>query len=107
MILLDTLLIGPLQFVLRRIAAAVDAELNDEGALREELLATQMQLELGEITEVEFAERERELLQRLRELRERAREGGAAGELRVTGIEAIDVAGDAGSGGGEPRSRRP
>lgn len=106
MILLDTLLIAPLQFVLGKIAAAVEAELNDEGVIREELLAAEMRLELGEITEAEFAERQRELLQRLREIRERQREGGvASGEFRVTGIEAIDVGGDADAPGDGPSSR--
>ena len=51
MIILDTLLIGGLRFVLDKIAAAVDAELDDDTVLREELLAAQMRLELGEITE--------------------------------------------------------
>ena len=56
MIILDTLLIGGIRFVLGKLVAAVDAEMNDDTALREELLAAQMQLELGEITEEEFAE---------------------------------------------------
>ena len=46
-------------------------------------------LELGEIDEAQFAEIERELLQRIREIRERTQ--GAAlepGEYRVSGIEA-------------------
>jgi hypothetical protein len=88
-LLLDTLLIAPITFVLRRIAEAVDAELNDEGAVREELLALQMRRELGEIDEEAFAAVERELLRRLREIRE-AQTGPAPapGEFRVTGIEA-------------------
>ena len=69
MILLDSLLTGGLRFVLDKIASAVDAEMNDEGSLREELLTAQMQLELGEIDDAEFAVLERDLLARLRELR--------------------------------------
>ena len=98
MIILDTLLIGGIKFVLSKIAAAVDAQLNDDTVLREELLAAQMRLELGEITNKEFAAVEADLLARLREIRERQRgPGAAAGEMRITGIEARfdDGSGDA------------
>ena len=67
----------------------MDAELNDDGVLREELLAAQMRLELGEISEEEFKDVERELLARIREIHERQRgPAPAPGELRITGIEA-------------------
>jgi Gas vesicle protein G len=91
-IIVDTLIIGGLRFVLRRIADAVDAQLNDVDALREELLAGQMRLELGEIGPEEFAALERDLLARLREIRARAT-GDEAGTLRITGID-VSVAGD-------------
>jgi len=97
-IILDTLLIGGIKFVLSKIAAAVDAQLNDDTVLREELLAAQMRLELGEITDKEFAAIEADLLARLREIRERQRGPDAgAGEMRITGIEARfdDGSGDA------------
>jgi hypothetical protein len=77
MIILDSLLAGGLRFVLDKIAAAADAEMNDEGALREELLAAQMQLELGEMGEEEFIRLERDLLARLREIREEQQAAGA------------------------------
>jgi hypothetical protein len=91
-IILDTLLVGGLKFVLGKIAAAVDAELDDDTVWREELLAAQMRLELGEITERDFAKIERALLQRIREVRER-RHGPAEppGTFRVTGVEASVV----------------
>jgi hypothetical protein len=91
-IILDTLVIGGLTFVLRRIAEAVDAQLNDVDTLREELLAAQMRLELGEIDEAEFAAVERALLARLREIRERT-SGEASGPLRISGID-VSVADD-------------
>ena len=50
MFLLDTLLIGGIRFVLDKVAAAVDTELNDDTALREQLLAAQMRVELGEMS---------------------------------------------------------
>ena len=89
MIILDTLLIGGIKFVLGKLVAAVDAELNDDSVYREELLAAQMKLELGEITDEEFAETERVLLDAIREIRER-RTGAQddPGELKITGIEA-------------------
>lgn len=89
MIILDTLLVGGIKFVLGKLVAAVEAEMNDDSAYREELLAAQMKLELGEITEEEFAETERQLLEAIREVRER-RTGAQEdpGDLKVTGIEA-------------------
>ena len=75
--------------MLGKIVDAVDAELNDDGALREELLAAQMRLELGEISEAEFVETERTLLARIREIQQRQRGAvPAPGQFRVTGIEA-------------------
>jgi hypothetical protein len=88
-IIVDSLLIGGIRFVLDKVAAAVDSEMNDEGSLREELLAAQMQLELGEIDDEEFAEIEREVLARMREIRE-SREEGALGlppDARVVGVD--------------------
>jgi hypothetical protein len=71
LIILDTLFIGGLRFVLDKVAAAVDAELNDEGALRDQLLAAQIRVELGEMSDEEFAVLESDVLTRLREIRER------------------------------------
>ena len=89
MFILDTLLVGSLRFVLDKIVAAAEAEAQDDTALRERLLEGQMRLELGEITEDEFAQLERDVLARLRELR-----GGQAplsmssNDVTITGIEA-------------------
>jgi hypothetical protein len=95
MLIIDTLLIGGLRFVLDKIAAAVDTELNDESALREQLLAAQMRLELGELDEAAFREVEADVLARLREVRERQGldSGLSPGDYRVTGIDA-SFAGD-------------
>jgi hypothetical protein len=86
MFLLDSLFIGSLRFVLDKIATAVDHEMNDDTALREQLLAAQLRVELGEMSAQEFDALEQEILQRLREIRER--QGGASlatGEFKVTG----------------------
>jgi Gas vesicle protein G len=88
--ILDTLLIGGLRFVLDKVAAVADAELNDETALREQLLAAQMRAELGEMSQDELAALEEDILIRLREIRERQQgdAAGSEGDFRVTGVEA-------------------
>jgi len=86
--LLDTLLIGSLRFVLDKIVAAAEAEAGDDSALREQLLEAQMQLELGEITDEEFAEIERDVLARLRELKGRQQGPLTMSEKdRISGVE--------------------
>jgi hypothetical protein len=88
-IILDTLLLGGIKFVLGKIAAAVDAELSDDKALKEELLEAQMRLEMGELSDEEFTRIEREILDAIRVVRERVRGSeDETGELKVTGIEA-------------------
>ena len=69
MFILDSLLIGSLRFVLDKIVAAAEAEADDDSALRERLLEAQMQLELGELSEAEFEEVERDVLARIREIK--------------------------------------
>jgi hypothetical protein len=92
-IILDTLLVGGIKFVLRKIVDAVEAQLDDDRVLHEDLLAAQMRLELGEITQEEFSAVEADILARLREIRERQRGlTPAAGEMRITGIEATTFA---------------
>jgi hypothetical protein len=92
-IILDTLLVGGIKFVLRKIVDAVETQLNDDTVLHEELLAAQMRLELGEITQEDFSVMEADILARLREIRERQRGVTAdPGEMRITGIEATTFA---------------
>ena len=96
MLILDTLLVGSIKFVLGKVAAAVEAELNDDTSLREELLAAQMRVELGEMSPEDFAEFESAILARLREIRERKLGHSVtsgpmemkSGDYQVTGIEA-------------------
>jgi hypothetical protein len=101
MFILDSLLIGGLRFVLDQIAAAADAESQDGSGLRDELLEAQMRLELGEISETEFAATERRILARLRELRgdqDRALTV-SRDDMRITGVEVAAVL----ERGGNPR----
>src|SRR5262245_48779432 len=76
MFLLDSLMISGISWALRTVVTAAEAEMNDDTALREQLLAAEMQREMGEITDDDFAEIERDLLARIREIKER-REGGS------------------------------
>jgi hypothetical protein len=86
------MLIGGLRFVFDKIAAAVDTELNDDSHLREQLLAAQMRLDLGEMSQAEFDSVEADLLRRLREIRESREGNGPAAlspsEYKITGIDA-------------------
>lgn len=77
MIVIDRLVVGGLRFVLDKVARAVDEELSSPERLKEELLAAQLQHELGEIDDEELAAIEDDILARLRELRE-AEEGAGA-----------------------------
>jgi hypothetical protein len=61
--------------------------MNDDTALREQLLAAEMSREMGEISDADFAELEVDLLGRIREIKER-REGGS-GPLAFGGTEPI------------------
>jgi hypothetical protein len=69
MFILDSLLIGSIRFVLGKVVAAAEAEMNDDTALREQLLEAQMRLELGEISQRQFAKIERDLLARIRQIK--------------------------------------
>ena len=88
-LIIDSLIIGGVRFVLDKVVQAVDKELSDDTVLREELLAAQMRRELGEISEEEFAETEKDLLARIREIRERNRAPAPPpGEMKIAGVEA-------------------
>lgn len=94
MLLVDSLIISGVKFVLTRLAEAVEAEMYDEGALREELLAAQMRLELGEITEEDFVAIEEGVLAGMREVRARQKEargetaGDAPRKFEIASVEA-------------------
>jgi hypothetical protein len=80
MFLLDTILLSPLKGVVwlgRKLDEVVDQELNDVGHIKEGLIALQTQLELDEITEQEYIEKEGDLLDRLDRLSELQEEGKA------------------------------
>ena len=89
MFILDSLLVGGIRFVLEKVVAAAEAEMQDDSALREQLLEAQMRLELGEISDDEFAEMERDILARIREIKGE-RTGGltiASPDVKVSGVD--------------------
>ena len=88
MFILDSLLVGSLRFVLDKVVAAAEAEMNDDTALRDQLLEAQMRLELGEISEEEFAELEKDVLAAIREIK-RPQQGALtmSPKDRITGVD--------------------
>jgi hypothetical protein len=92
MLIIDSLIISGVRFVLDKVAAAVETEMNDDTVLRERLLEAQMRVELGEMTQQEFDAFEEDILARIRDIKERQRGGESAvispKDMKVTGIEA-------------------
>src|SRR5687768_8714552 len=90
MLIVDRLIIGGIRFVLDKVASAVEAELNDDAVHRERLLEAQMKLELGEITDEEFAQIEADVLATLRDINER-KTGGAGPAIEMSKKEEGDT----------------
>jgi hypothetical protein len=91
-IVVDKLLARGIGWVLRRVADAVHGELYDESSLREELLAAEMRLELGEIDEDEFRAIEEGILGRMREIRGRRASAAPAAQSGTRyALEAIEA----------------
>jgi hypothetical protein len=83
MFLLDSLMISGIRWALETTLTAAEAEMNDDTALREQLLEAEMRREMGEITDAEFAGIEADLLSRIREIKERRE--GASGPIALGG----------------------
>lgn len=65
--------LGPVwgtRFTLDKIDRAVREQLTDDTPIKEDLMALQMKLELGEIDDDQYVQQEAEIMQRLREVRE-------------------------------------
>jgi hypothetical protein len=86
--ILDSLLIGSLRFVLDKVIAAAESEMQDDSALRDQLLEAQMRLELGELTDEEFAKIERDVLVAIREIKGRQQGPiSMSPNDKITGVE--------------------
>ena len=69
---------GPLnltRWVCGKIQEVVEREVNDEDKLKSELIELQMKRELEEMTEVEFVEKEDEILSKLEMIRKSKEKG--------------------------------
>jgi hypothetical protein len=109
MIGIDKLLTSGIGFVLGKIATAVDAEMNDDDNLRDELLGAQMKLELGEITEEEYEKTERSVMDALRERRLAKEEesGVPRGALEAAHLTVESIDADVGAAPPAHRSASP
>jgi hypothetical protein len=65
--------LGPIygtKWTLDKVDRVVREELTDDTPIKEELMALQLQLEMGQIDDPEYVKREAEIMQRLRAVRE-------------------------------------
>lgn len=99
------------RFSLEKVADTAREELTNDEAIKEELLALQMRLELGEIDDDEYVAQEAALMQRLRDVRywrEQYGMGTSGGPVRVAQGEQSteeredDGVGAAGTGAPDP-----
>ena len=84
------------RFSLDKVQDAVREQLTDDQSVKEDLLALQMRLELGEIDDEQYVELEAELMQRLRDVRHWREEFGmatAGGAVRVAREEVDETPG--------------
>ncbi|HSE25127.1 MAG TPA: gas vesicle protein GvpG [Pyrinomonadaceae bacterium] len=97
MFLIDDILLAPVsgfKFILGQIQKMADQELNDDTVIKEQLLELQMRLELDEISEADYQEREAELFARLRALKTRQLELLHQAHTAESSSFVIEVGGD-------------
>lgn len=78
--------VAGIRWSLGKVQNVVEEELTDDAPVKQELMELQMQLELGDITDDEYVERESVLMARLRDVRawrERLGKGMSGGPVRV------------------------
>ena len=78
--------VAGIKWSLGKVQNVVEEELTDDGPIKQELMELQMRLELGDITDAEYVEREAGLMARLRDVRawrERLGKGTSGGPVRV------------------------
>jgi len=87
--LLDSLLIGGIQYVLDKVATVAEQELNNPERQRERLLEAQLQLESGEISDEQFAAIEIDVFDKIREIKSRGQTAAAVvdDDHRIVGVE--------------------
>jgi hypothetical protein len=68
MFLIDSILLAPLKGVIwmgQKLSDMAQEEMTDKGRIKEELMRLQLQFELDEISQQEYDQKEKELLDRL------------------------------------------
>ena len=78
--------VAGIRWSLGKVVEVAEEELTDDAPVKQELMELQMQLELGDITDAEYVEREAALMLRLREVRawrEKLGKGTSGGPVRV------------------------
>ncbi len=108
MFLIDDILLAPVsgfKFILSQIQKMADQELNDDSLIKEHLIELQMRLELDEISEDEYKEREADLFSRLRAIKERQLDLLHQAHTAESSSFVIEMGGDEGSQFWEPGER--
>src|SRR4051812_1395875 len=85
--------VAGIRWSLNKVIQVAEDELTDDTPVKQDLMELQMQLELGDITDEEYVEREAAIMARLREVRawkERLGKATSGGPVRV----ARDTIGD-------------
>jgi hypothetical protein len=78
--------VAGIRWSLNKVIQVAEEELTDDAPVKQDLMELQMKLELGDITDDEYVEREAVLMARLREVRawrERLGKATAGGPVRV------------------------
>ena len=78
--------VAGIKWTLGKVQQVAEEQLTDDTGVKQELMELQMQLELGDITDEEYTEREAALMSRLREIRswrEALGKGTSGGPVRV------------------------
>ena len=73
MFLIDDILLAPIKgiiFLAEKINEVVEKETSDEGSIKERLMELQLKFEMDEISEVEYDQKEDDLLKLLENIRE-------------------------------------
>ena len=102
MFFIDDILLAPVsgfKFILTQIQKIADKELNDDQFIKEQLLELQMRLELDEISDEEYREREADLFARLRVIKQRQMEMLQQVHTAESSSIVIEAGGDDDEGG--------
>ncbi|HSD89076.1 MAG TPA: gas vesicle protein GvpG [Kofleriaceae bacterium] len=78
--------VAGIKWTLGKVQNVVEEELTDDTPIKQNLMELQMRLELGDITDAEYLEREAQLMARLRDVRawrERLGKATSGGPVRV------------------------